>query len=326
MLSLVPSLISRTALLFLLTATGAATAARPAADIILHNGNIITLNDAQPQASALAISGSRIVAIGDDTATDEWRGNHTRTIDLQGKTVIPGLTDTHIHAIRGGQTWTFETYWYDSPSLKDALDKLRADANRRPHDQWVTVVGSWIPAQFAENRAPTVAELNHALPEHPVYIQYLYDYALVNQRGIDVLGLNAAPPPDLAGIRVERDAKGSATGKLFGDIAAFNQLFASISSDADHEGGLRQFFADMNARGVTGIIDPSAGPAAAMSHYLQCETRGIYRCAWGIAFRYSRKRKVMKRSGSATSWPFARRAPMMGNWLFLVWGKAWWPE
>lgn len=64
MISLVPSLISRTALLFLLTATGAATAARPAADIILHNGNIITLNDAQPQASALAISGSRIVAIG----------------------------------------------------------------------------------------------------------------------------------------------------------------------------------------------------------------------------------------------------------------------
>ncbi len=147
---IIPPLLSRTALLFLLMATGAATAARPAADIILHNGNIITLNDAQPQASALAISGSRIVAIGDDTATNEWRGDHTRTIDLQGKTVIPGLTDTHIHAIRGGQTWTFETYWYDSPSLKDALDKLRADANRRPHDQWVAVVGSWIPAQFAE--------------------------------------------------------------------------------------------------------------------------------------------------------------------------------
>ncbi len=77
MISLVPPLLSRTALLFLLTATGAATAARPAADIILHNGNIITLNDAQPQASALVISGSRIVAIGDDTATDEWRGDHT---------------------------------------------------------------------------------------------------------------------------------------------------------------------------------------------------------------------------------------------------------
>lgn len=255
-------------------ATGAATAARPAADIILHNGNIITLNDAQPQASALAISGSRIVAIGDDTATNEWRGDHTRTIDLQGKTVIPGLTDTHIHAIRGGQTWTFETYWYDSPSLKDALDKLRADANRRPHDQWVAVVGSWIPAQFAENRAPTVAELSHALPDHPAYIQYLYDYALVNQRGIDVLGLNDTPPPDLAGIRVERDAKGSATGKLFGDIAAFNQLFASISSNADREGGLRQFFADMNARGVTGIIDPSAGPAAAYEPLFAMRNQG----------------------------------------------------
>lgn len=97
MISLVPSLISGTALLFLLTATGAATAARPTADIILHNGNIITLNDAQPQASALAISGSRIVAIGDDTATNEWRGDHTRTIEL----VVAGGTDSTRIGIAG---------------------------------------------------------------------------------------------------------------------------------------------------------------------------------------------------------------------------------
>ncbi|MEA0983667.1 amidohydrolase family protein, partial [Salmonella enterica] len=147
------------------------------------------------------------------------------------------------------------------PDVKAAREQVRRDFNPRPHDQWVAVVGSGRPAQFAENREPTVAELGHALPDHPAYIQYPYDYALVNQRGIDVLGLNDTPPPDLAGIRVERDAKGSATGNLFGDIAAFNQLFASISSNSDREGGLRQFFPHMNARGVTDIIDPSAVPS-----------------------------------------------------------------
>ncbi len=99
---------------------------RPPGSVILFCITVLSssLNDAlRRYASALAISGSRIVAIGDDTATNEWRGNHTRTIDLQGKTAIPGLTDTHIHAIRGGQTDIRNLLVRQRPSLKDALDK-----------------------------------------------------------------------------------------------------------------------------------------------------------------------------------------------------------
>ena len=111
---------------------------------------------------------------------------------------------------------------------------------RRPADHWVTVVGSWHPRQFRERRAPTVADLDRAVPDHPTYVQYLYDYALLNTRGIEALRLDDAHPPEYPGIAVERNAQGQATGKLFGGIGPFNALFAQLSKTADREAGLKR--------------------------------------------------------------------------------------
>lgn len=229
------------------------------ADLVLRNGAILTMDPALPRASALAIRGERIVAVGGDGEMDRHVGPGTRQLDLKGRTVIPGLIDTHIHAIRGGQTYAFETYWYDAPSLAEALDRLSRDAARRPRDRWVAVVGSWHPRQFQERRAPTRADLDRAAPAHPAYVQYLYDYALLNTRGIEVLGLDDARPAELPGITVERDAQGRATGRLHGGIGPFNALFARLSRDVDRQASLREFLRAMNARGLTGFIDPSAG-------------------------------------------------------------------
>ena len=206
------------------------------ADLVLRNGNILTMDANAPRASALAIRGERLIAVGDEASIAARIGSDTRVVDLQGRTVVPGLIDTHIHAIRGGQTYTFETYWFDAASLTEALTRLQRDASRRPADQWVAVVGSWHPLQFRERRAPTVADLDQAVPNHPAYVQYLYDYALLNTRGIEALRLDAARPPEYPGINVERNAQGRATGKLFGGIGAFNALFARLSRTADHEG------------------------------------------------------------------------------------------
>ncbi|HWD13988.1 amidohydrolase [Pseudochrobactrum sp. sp1633] len=260
-------LLQTTSLVFagLLPLINAAAAADASPDLILYNGNIITMDEEKPVAQALAISGQKIIAVGDDALADRLKTNETRIIDLKGKTVIPGLVDTHIHAIRGGQTYTFETYWYDKTKLSDALTALQEAAAGKQKDEWVAVVGSWLPEQFEEKRAPNVAELSAAVPDHPVYVQYLYDYALVNDKGIEVLRLNEAAPALPQGITVERDAHGKATGKLLGHIGSYNALFSAIAP-ADNEQRLRSlqiFFSDLNRAGMTGFIDPSAGPSSA---------------------------------------------------------------
>ena len=243
----------------------ATVASAEAPDLILYNGALLTMDDGAPTASALAVTGNRIAAVGDDATVRATAGATTRQIELGGKTVIPGLVDTHIHAIRGGQTFTFETYWFDNTTLSGAIDELKAAAAERGPDQWVAVVGSWIPEQFEEARAPTAAELTEALPANPAYVQSLYDYALVNAKGIAALGLDdpQAELPD--GIEVVRDASGKATGRINGSIEAFNTLFGQIVpfDAAQRQDSLRTFFATLNGYGLTGVIDPSAGPAEA---------------------------------------------------------------
>ena len=252
------------------------TAIAENADLILYNGNIITMDQAKPTATALAISGNMIAAIGDNSLIKRYNANNPRLIDLEGKTVIPGLVDTHIHAIRGGQTYNFETYWYDKTKLSDALQALQNAADEKPKGEWVAVVGSWLPEQFEEKRAPTTAELSAVAPNHPVYIQYLYDYALVNESGIEALQLNSAAPSVPQGISIERDADGKATGKLLGHIGSYNALFAQMVpvDPQSRLQSLQSFFSDLNSAGMTGFIDPSAGPASAYDSLFTLQREG----------------------------------------------------
>lgn len=245
-------------------------------DLILHNAAIVTMDQDKPQASALAITGERITAIGDEATVKALSTEHTRVIDLKGKTIIPGLVDTHIHAIRGGQTYTFETYWYDETSLTAALETLGAAASARAQNEWVAVVGSWHPEQFEEKRAPTVEELTQAVPDRPAYIQYLYDYALVNAKGVEALKLNDQAPAVPAGITVERGPDGKATGKLLGHIGSYNALFAHIApqDEIPRKESLQAFFTALNSAGVTGFIDPSAGPASSYDTLFALQREG----------------------------------------------------
>lgn len=231
-------------------------------DVILLNAQIITMNPDQPSAQAIALAGDRIVALGTDPQIAALASQTTRRVDLAGRTVIPGLIDAHTHAIRGGQTYAMETYLYDITTLPDAFARMREAASARDPSDWVAVVGSWHPNQFAEKRAPTVQELSEAVPDHPVYMQYLYDYALLNQKGIETLGLDQPGAEIGHGITVERDAEGRATGKLLGGIGPFNALFEQLAdlSDQQRKDSLQAFFAELNASGMTGVIDPSAGP------------------------------------------------------------------
>jgi predicted amidohydrolase YtcJ len=241
------------ALLGLLACTAPAQA--QFADTILLNGKVVVYG-ASP-AQALAVRDGKIVAIGASADIRALAGSATRVIDLGGRTVIPGLIDSHIHAIRAGLSFTTEVHWIGVRTLAEALDRIRAAAARAPRGAWLIVAGGWTERQFTEDRRPTQAEIVAAAPDHHVYIQQLYSRVLLDPGGADALGL--ARNEGLASrLTVERDGAGQPTGWLTGDNRAISDLFDLLPrpSDAQKVEGTRAFFRALNAVGITGVMDP----------------------------------------------------------------------
>jgi len=233
----------------------AGTAHAQPADTILLDGRIVTADSAP--AEALAVRGDRIVAIGRSAEIRALAGPATRVIDLAGRTVIPGLIDSHIHAIRAGLTWTTEVHWIGARSLAEALARLRAAAQAAPKGGWLVVAGGWIEGQFAERRRPTQADIAAAAPDHHVYVQLLYSAVLLSAGGIEALGLHndAALASRLT---IETDADGRPTGWIGADNRSISDLFDRLPRPtlAQQVAGTRAFFRTLNSLGITGVLDP----------------------------------------------------------------------
>jgi predicted amidohydrolase YtcJ len=225
------------------------------ADTILLDGKIVTF-DAAP-AEALAVRGERIVAVGRAAEMRALAGPATRSIDLAGRTVIPGLIDSHIHAIRAGLTFTTEVHWIGATSLAEALGRLRSAAQAAPKGSWLVVAGGWIENQFAERRRPTQAEIAAAAPDHHVYVQLLYSAVLLTPGGIEALGL--ANDAALASrLKIETDPDGRPTGWISADNRSISDLFDRLPRPtlAQQIAGTRAFFHTLNGLGITGVLDP----------------------------------------------------------------------
>jgi predicted amidohydrolase YtcJ len=150
------------------------------ADLILFSGKITTLDRQKPEASAAAIRDGRFLAVGSEQEIMALAGPTTQRIDLQGRRIIPGLIDSHMHIIRGGLNYNMELRWDGVRSLADAMRMLKEQVDRTPAPQWVRVVGGFTEHQFAEKRLPTLDEVNAVSPDTPVFILHLYDRALLN--------------------------------------------------------------------------------------------------------------------------------------------------
>ena len=164
------------------------TESTPTADLILHRGLFTTLARAQPTASAVAIRDGRFLAVGTDKEVMALAGPKTRVVDLRGRRVLPGLIDNHLHIIRGGLNFNLELRWDGVRSLADAMSMLKRLVAVTPPPQWVRVVGGFSEHQFAEKRLPTIAELNAAAPETPVFLLHLYDRAILNAAALRAVG------------------------------------------------------------------------------------------------------------------------------------------
>src|SRR6266403_2121814 len=183
------------------------------ADIIFHNGKFSTLDTRRPNASAVAVQAGKFLAVGSDAEVLRLRGDRTQVVDLKGRSVIPGLNDSHLHLIRGGLNFNMELRWDGVPSVADALRMLKEQARRTPPPQWVRVVGGWTEQQFAERRMPTLEEINEATGDTPCFILHLYDRAWLNASALRVCGYTKDTPNPPGG-EIHHDSRGNPTGLL----------------------------------------------------------------------------------------------------------------
>ena len=261
----------------------------PVPDLVLRHAKVVTFDEAAPRAESVAVKDGRVLAVGPDDELAPLAAVARHTVDLGGRVVLPGLNDSHIHAMRAGLDWERTLHWEDVRSLAEALARVREAAAMRPAGEWIRVVGGWHSRQLAEGRPPTRAELDAAAPGHPVYLQELYSRAVLNSAALARCGWDGASagPP---GGELLRDATGGLTGEVRG-TGAF-AVPTALAGTADLEEAVRgtaAMMAEFAGHGLTGVVD-GGGMATAPRDYdalyelwrrgaLTVRTR-LFLCGW----------------------------------------------
>lgn len=232
------------------------------ADLILYHGLVTTLDRSNPSATAIAIKDGKFLAVGSDAEIMKHAGPQTKSVDLRGKRVLPGLNDNHTHVVRGGLNFNMELRWDGIRSLADAMDMLRRQVAVTPAPQWVRVIGGFTEHQFVEKRLPTIDEINAIAPDTPVFLLHLYDRALLNAAAVRAVGFtkDTKDPP---GGEITRDAAGNPTGLLLAKPNA-GILYATLAKGPklpfDYQvNSTRHFMRELNRLGVTAVIDAGGG-------------------------------------------------------------------
>jgi predicted amidohydrolase YtcJ len=222
--------------------------------LLLLNGDIHTMDAANPHATALAIdrSSGRILAVGDDAEIRTLAGSLTDTIDLGGRTALPGFIDAHTHLAGYAETQLNVDLRHIS-SEDAAVAKVRERAATLPPGTWI-YGQSWDVNEWPGQRFPTKASLDATVPEHPVMLSsHDFHSIWVNSAALRLANITAQTP-DPAGGRIERDGDGEPTGMLFeGPAEALVERVAAPVADDILLGELRRVLAELRARGVTGV-------------------------------------------------------------------------
>ncbi len=190
------------ALLLLLALPTAFSQQAQRADLLLTHGNVITLNDQQPRAQAIAIQGGRIVWVGSDAEARNRFTAATRTVDLNGATVLPGIADAHTHLLNLGEGF-LKLNVKDVPTEQEVVERVRERAKTAKPGEWILGWG-WDEGAWAAHY-PTYRGLTEAAPNNPVYLTGLHTFAAWgNKKALEIAGIT-------------RDTKDPENGKIIRD-------------------------------------------------------------------------------------------------------------
>ena len=202
------------------------------ADLALINANVRTMNPSQPVAEAVAISKNKIAKVGTNQEINQLIGKDTRVISLNGKTVLPGLIDTHIHVADFGRC----LLWLDltsAGSIKELQSLLKERAKKTPAGKWIVGRG-WNQNRFKEKRPPKLSDLNSAAPDNPVILYH--ESAMicaVNSKALELAGVSKQTVTPLDGTIEKYPATGELTGILRG--SATNLVWKAVPEPTEDE-------------------------------------------------------------------------------------------
>ena len=180
--------------------------------LVLLNGKILTMNDQSQVVQAVAVRDGKILAVGDNAAIRSMAGTSTRTIDLVGKTVVPGLIDTHAHFKAAGLA-DYVVNMSRAKTVAEALEAIKQFAAKKKPGEWV-IGGAWHPpSQLAEKRYLTRQEIDSVAPNNPVYLRTVGHFSMANTLALTKAGVTK-DTPNPSGGSFERDSSGELTGVL----------------------------------------------------------------------------------------------------------------
>ncbi|MEP7187964.1 MAG: amidohydrolase [Roseiflexaceae bacterium] len=229
-------------------------------DVILLGGTIHTIDPTHPQATALAIAGDRIIAVGDDAAIDALAGPGTRRIELAGHTVVPGFNDAHVHLWKEGMLLSqVNARPASAPSVEALVDAFAVRAAQTPAGQWIEGRG-YDETRLDERRHPTRHDLDLAAPDHPLVLGRTCGHIIVaNSRALALAGITAATP-DPPGGAIDRDEHGQPTGVLRETALALVRSIQPPPSEQELERALIGGGRKCLALGITSVGEPGVDP------------------------------------------------------------------
>ena len=299
-------LIQKTCAFLLLTAASAGAARAQAADLIVTNARIYTVDATRPVVEAMAIRGGLVVATGPRRLIESLKGPSTRVLDANGRTVIPGMVDAHVHLTGLGQALR-SVDLVGTTSYQQVIDRTVARASEAPAGTWIVGRG-WDQNDWADTRFPTHDALSQAVPNNPVLLERVDGHAVfANAAAMKVAAITAATK-DPAGGRLERGVNGVPTGVFVDNAMALMERVVPPATKDELRSAVLAAIKESNRWGLTGVHDAGVGREL-IDLYEELARDG----------KYDLRNYVMVGSDDSTVAHYLRRGPQNGLYDGRLW-------
>ena len=248
---------------------------KPAADLIIKNANIWTVDDSHPKAEAVAVLRDRIIAVGSNAEIDVLKGTDTQIIDAGGKLLLPGFNDAHVHFVNGARTLE-EVQLNDATSSDEFVRRVKEQVAKTPKREWI-LGGDWDETKWTPSQLPTKEMIDAITPNNPVFIdRYDGHMALANSIALHMAGVTAQTPDPPGGVIV-RDKQGNPTGAL---KDAARELMVKVIPPLAHDERLdiirhgMTYAASVGVTSIQDMNDERSNSFADLAAYNELQQRG----------------------------------------------------